>query len=103
MFQVYKLFAILEKAIRGVCTDLHPQSMVIADLGCASTPNTLLFVSEAITTVCENTSNDSTVEASSMEVQFFLNDLPNNNFNYIFQSLEKSNLLATDLPGGEED
>ncbi|KAG8089676.1 hypothetical protein GUJ93_ZPchr0011g27797 [Zizania palustris] len=64
--------------------------MVIADLGCASTPNTLLFVSEAITTVCENTSNDSTVEESSMEVQFFLNDLPSNDFNYIFLSLEKS-------------
>ncbi|KAL5204775.1 hypothetical protein ABZP36_009646 [Zizania latifolia] len=79
---------IVEKAIRGVCTDLQPQSMVIADLGCASTPNTLLFVSEAITTVCENTSN--TVAACPMEVQFFLNDLPSNDFNYIFQSLEKS-------------
>uniref|UniRef100_A0A0E0BHE6 Uncharacterized protein n=1 Tax=Oryza glumipatula TaxID=40148 RepID=A0A0E0BHE6_9ORYZ len=78
---------IVEKAVRDVCIDLHPQSMVIADLGCSFGANTLLFVSEAITTICEDHNN--TIKESPMEIQFFLNDLPGNDFNHIFQSLEQ--------------
>ncbi|BAF28001.1 anthranilate O-methyltransferase 1 [Oryza sativa Japonica Group] len=78
---------IVEKAVREVCIDLHPQLMVIADLGCSFGANTLLFVSEAITTICEDHNN--TIKESPMEIQFFLNDLPGNDFNHIFQSLEQ--------------
>ncbi|XP_006662915.2 anthranilate O-methyltransferase 1-like isoform X1 [Oryza brachyantha] len=79
---------ILEKAVREVCRDLHPQSMVIADLGCSSGKNTLLFISEVLNTICESPSRTLN-EESPMEVQFFLNDLPGNDFNHVFQSLEQ--------------
>jgi hypothetical protein len=78
---------IVEKAVREVCIDLHPQSMVIVDLGCSFGANTLLFVSDAITTIGENPNN--TIGERPKEIQFFLNDLPGNDFNNIFQSLEQ--------------
>ncbi len=77
----------VKEAISKVCTDLHPQSMVIADLGCSFGANTLLFVSDAITTIGENPNN--TIGERPKEIQFFLNDLPGNDFNNIFQSLEQ--------------
>lgn len=72
----------VEKAIREMCRDLHPQSMTIVDLGCSFGANTLLFVSDVITTICENGNN--AIEGSAKEIQFFLNDLPSNDFNHIF-------------------
>ncbi|XP_052135295.1 anthranilate O-methyltransferase 1-like [Oryza glaberrima] len=77
----------VKEAISKVCTDLHPQSMVISDLGCSFGANTLLFVSDAITTIGENPNN--TIGERPKEIQFFLNDLPGNDFNNIFQSLEQ--------------
>uniref|UniRef100_J3N7A1 SAM dependent carboxyl methyltransferase n=1 Tax=Oryza brachyantha TaxID=4533 RepID=J3N7A1_ORYBR len=80
---------ILQKAVREVCRDLHPQLMVIADLGCSSGKNTLLFVSEVLNTICESPTSTLNKEESPMEVQFFLNDLHGNDFNHVFQSLEQ--------------
>uniref|UniRef100_A0A0E0BHG2 Uncharacterized protein n=1 Tax=Oryza glumipatula TaxID=40148 RepID=A0A0E0BHG2_9ORYZ len=77
----------VKEAISKVGIDLHPQSMVIADLGCSFGANTLLFVSDAITTISENPNN--TIGERPKEVQFFLNDLPGNYFNHIFQALEQ--------------
>uniref|UniRef100_A0A0E0F4E6 Uncharacterized protein n=1 Tax=Oryza meridionalis TaxID=40149 RepID=A0A0E0F4E6_9ORYZ len=76
---------IVEKAVREVCIDLHPQSMVIADLGCSFGANTLLFISEMITTICQEHNN--TIKESPMEIY--------NDFDHIFQSLEQFEQLIT--------
>ncbi|KAK6922675.1 SAM dependent carboxyl methyltransferase [Dillenia turbinata] len=56
----------------------------VADMGCSSGPNTLLAVSNIISTVhglCQATNFE------LPEFQVFLNDLPQNDFNTVFDSL----------------
>ncbi|KAI9100854.1 hypothetical protein K1719_024216 [Acacia pycnantha] len=61
------------------------RSLVIADLGCSSGPNTFIVVSEVIKTV-EKLRQE--LNHQSLEYQVFLNDLPSNDFNSIFRSLD---------------
>ncbi|OEL16048.1 Anthranilate O-methyltransferase 2 [Dichanthelium oligosanthes] len=79
----------LQEAVTEVLNSLSPGSpMVTADLGCSSGPNTLLVVSEVMSTIrayLRETADNS----RAMEVQFFLNDLPGNDFNLIFGSLDE--------------
>ncbi|KAJ1259227.1 hypothetical protein BS78_10G138300 [Paspalum vaginatum] len=70
---------VLQKAVTRLCSAVQPPgNLVVADLGCSSGENTLIFVSEVI----------DAMRGYPLEVQFFLNDLPGNDFNYIFRSLE---------------
>ena len=58
--------------------------------GCGSGRNTLIFLSDVI---------DAT-RGHPVELQFFLNDLPGNDFNHIFQSFEQfKNLTVADYKG----
>ncbi|KAJ1275493.1 hypothetical protein BS78_05G139800 [Paspalum vaginatum] len=88
-------WAVLQKAVKEVLQSLSPGStMVAADIGCSSGPNTLLLVSEVMNTISDRvreTADNSPVK----EVQFFLNDLPGNDFNLVFRSLEQLHSLAT--------
>uniref|UniRef100_A0A0E0LAY3 Jasmonate O-methyltransferase n=1 Tax=Oryza punctata TaxID=4537 RepID=A0A0E0LAY3_ORYPU len=82
---------VLWKAIDGVFASLPspaPAKIVIADLGCSSGPNTLLVVSEVIDMISIGGYSEKT------ELQFFLNDLPGNEFNYVFRSLQQLKQLA---------
>ncbi|XP_028777971.1 salicylate carboxymethyltransferase [Neltuma alba] len=83
----------LTKPIREeAITKMYQQSMLpttrglgIADLGCSCGPNTLSVVFEVIKTVeklCQELHHE------SPEYQVFLNDLPRNDFNSIFRSLD---------------
>ena len=89
---------VLRKAIEEVYTSLSARrsTMVVADLGCSSGPNTLRVVSEVIGAVQFYT-RKSEEERRAVEVQFFLNDLPGNDFNLVFRSLEQLEHL-----GGKE-
>ncbi|CAD6246186.1 unnamed protein product [Miscanthus lutarioriparius] len=74
-------------------------AMVVADLGCSSGPNTLLVVSEVLGAVADRREDLAMAAAGcsqppATQVQFFLNDLPGNDFNLVFQSLELFKKLA---------
>lgn len=74
-----------EKAIRELYCREHPATICIADLGCSSSEsNTLSVVSDLIETV-EDARRD--IGNGPVEYQVYLNDLPKNDFNTIFQSL----------------
>lgn len=91
----------LHKAVREALKSLSTigigtgstTTMVAADLGCSSGPNTLLVVSEVMNTigahVVQEEPADNYGSRAVMEVQFFLNDLPGNDFNLVFRSLDQ--------------
>ncbi|RWV83014.1 hypothetical protein BHE74_00021029 [Ensete ventricosum] len=64
---------------------LFPERMVVVDLGCSSGQNTFLVVSEVLGIVGDLRRR---LEQKPPEIQFFLNDLPGNDFNNVFRSLE---------------
>lgn len=76
---------IRDEAIRCIYRERLPKSLAIADLGCSSGPNTLFMTCELIKTVedqCRELSHE------YPEYIIFLNDLPGNDFNNIFKSLQ---------------
>ena len=83
---------IREEAIVSFCRETRvPRSLAIADLGCSCGPTTFLAIHELIETVekiCRELNHE------SPEYIIYLNDLPSNDFNTIFKSLEsfKQNL-----------
>lgn len=99
---ILETMPVLRKAIGELYTSLSPRpsTMVVADLGCSSGPNTLLVVSEVIDAIRAYTRKSEEEHArGGVEVQFFLNDLPGNDFNLVFRSLER----IEDLAGGRKE
>ncbi|KAJ8544785.1 hypothetical protein K7X08_017368 [Anisodus acutangulus] len=72
---------IILETVEEVCLTTKSKSIGIADLGCSSGPNTLSNVKEIIETVQRTSPNN------IPEFLVFLNDLPTNDFNAIFQAL----------------
>ncbi|KAF3338701.1 anthranilate O-methyltransferase 1-like protein [Carex littledalei] len=75
----------LEEAVGDIYRNVHPEKMVVADLGCSSGPNTLVLMSEVIKIISNQCQK---VGQHPPEMLFFLNDLRNNDFNNIFRSLD---------------
>ncbi|XP_065875543.1 probable caffeine synthase MTL2 [Euphorbia lathyris] len=76
---------ILEESIAQVCQNFRlDKCLRMVDMGCSSGPNTLLPLWLIIQTV-DSTFNQE--EEKPPMLQFFLNDLPGNDFNTIFRSL----------------
>ncbi|KAM0902193.1 hypothetical protein ACQ4PT_019479 [Festuca glaucescens] len=96
---ILEIRPVLRKAIEEVYMSLSTRqsTLVVADLGCSSGPNTLLVISEVIGAICAYTKKSQEC-ARGVEVQFFLNDLPGNDFNLVFRSLEH----FEDIAGGKE-
>uniref|UniRef100_A0A0D9WNT2 Uncharacterized protein n=1 Tax=Leersia perrieri TaxID=77586 RepID=A0A0D9WNT2_9ORYZ len=91
---------VLDRVVRQVCTALLHPTMVVADLGCSVGANTLIFVSEVISTVADAQRRNE-LGCNPIELQFFLNDLPGNDFNQVFQSLQQfTKSVAAGRPNG---
>ncbi|KAJ3696673.1 hypothetical protein LUZ61_000378 [Rhynchospora tenuis] len=82
---ILKIKPILDEAVTEVHKTLLPGKMVVADLGCSSGPNTFLVLTQVMKII---TKQCRLLELQPPEMQFFLNDLPGNDFNNIFQSLD---------------
>ncbi|KAF8723607.1 hypothetical protein HU200_021564 [Digitaria exilis] len=92
---------VLEEATREVYTSVLPRTMVVADLGCSSGPNTLRFVSEVIGIIAHYC-KELGLPHNHRELQFFLNDLPGNDFNNLFELVDQFKKLTTRNLQGEE-
>jgi len=75
----------VENAVKEVYMAHHPKTMIIADLGCCAGPNTFLFISSVIDIIADQTK---CTGDDPVELQFFLNDLPSNDFNELFRSIQ---------------
>ncbi|KAL0314665.1 UNVERIFIED_CONTAM: Jasmonate O-methyltransferase [Sesamum angustifolium] len=77
--------SVMDEAVAdALCKTLPAQTMGIADLGCSSGPNTLMVVLEMVSKIYDACSQ---MGISLPELRVSLNDLPGNDFNYIFMSL----------------
>ena len=74
------------EAITNLFCNNFTASLCIVDLGCSSGPNTFFAVLEVVTTVDKVRKK---MDRQLPEIQVFLNDLPGNDFNTIFKSLNK--------------
>ncbi|PAN17678.1 hypothetical protein PAHAL_3G148900 [Panicum hallii] len=90
--------SVTRKARRDMAAALYrargrPASLAIADLGCATGPNALLMVSDAVDAVLAESKSGGDEGAPQLHV--FLNDLPANDFNAVFRLLPSSPLAGT--------
>lgn len=90
----------VEEAIQGYLSNELPETMVIADLGCSSGPTALGAVSEIINMVNAR-SRKMEGHSSSPKFMVFLNDLPGNDFNGVFGSLNNFQNKLKEEKGGE--
>ncbi|KAL9451595.1 hypothetical protein AB3S75_013207 [Citrus x aurantiifolia] len=81
---ISKAWPFLEETIKDMFSSSFPGCFNVADLGCSSGPNTLLVISKIMETIHKLYHQEN---KKLPEFQVFLNDLPGNDFNSIFESL----------------
>ncbi|XP_074313363.1 S-adenosyl-L-methionine:benzoic acid/salicylic acid carboxyl methyltransferase 3-like [Silene latifolia] len=75
---------IIEESIKEVYTTLRPECFMMADMGCSSGPNAFLLVSRIIDIIDEASWG---INRQCPQFGVFLNDLPGNDFNGLFNQL----------------
>ncbi|CAN1157623.1 Salicylate carboxymethyltransferase [Linum perenne] len=90
---------ITEEAITRLITNTSLTRLSIADLGCASGPNTFFTISELLKSFVRISTKLG--REPPEEFQVFLNDLPGNDFNSIFTSLQEFKQQMNEEIGGD--
>ncbi|CAA0813440.1 S-adenosyl-L-methionine-dependent methyltransferases superfamily protein [Striga hermonthica] len=81
----------IDEALKNMFADhehnkIFPKCMRMADLGCASGPNTLFLVSHVMDTIEDLSKNlEKTDDHELPQLELLLNDLPGNDFNNVFR------------------
>lgn len=89
------------ETLQTLYKETRSKSLGIADLGCSSGPNTLSTIKDIIKAVVV-THHHEIPNQPLPELSFFLNDLPGNDFNSIFQSLPDFHIeLKKDTNNGD--
>ncbi|KAL3346024.1 hypothetical protein AABB24_024802, partial [Solanum stoloniferum] len=89
------------ETVEEVYLATKPKSIGIADLGCSSGPNTLSNIKDILDKI-EGTSRNK-LKQSAPEFQVFLNDLPTNDFNAIFQALPEFHQWLKQKDGSDHE
>ncbi|XP_030478691.2 7-methylxanthosine synthase 1-like [Cannabis sativa] len=84
---ISKVRGTVENAALEVYCNILPDCMRIADLGCSSGPNSLAITSYILEAIMSSSQFLSHHHQNPLTFQVFLNDLLENDFNTIFQSL----------------
>ncbi|KAK6140569.1 hypothetical protein DH2020_025687 [Rehmannia glutinosa] len=82
---ISKTWPVLDETLKSMLNTENgfPKCMKIADLGCSSGPNTLFLISHIMDTI-----EDLCKQPDDLpQLEVFLNDLPNNDFNNLFKLL----------------
>ncbi|CAA7405841.1 unnamed protein product [Spirodela intermedia] len=95
---VEEAWPITEEAVFKLICGINGDKLTLADLGCSSGPNTLSIVANVLDSVEEGRRR---FGRTPPEVQVFLNDLPGNDFNTIFLSLQDFYEKREALKGAE--
>ncbi|KAL4387591.1 hypothetical protein GQ457_09G025230 [Hibiscus cannabinus] len=81
---ISKVTPIIEESVSDMFKEICPTSIKVADLGCSSGPNTFRTISQVIDTIhgiCKRQ------QSALPEFEMLLNDLPENDFNSVFESV----------------
>lgn len=76
---------LVEEAVKDVYAKTQTDTFVVADMGCSSGPNTFLLLSMIISALADHCHK---LGQKPPEMQCFLNDLPENDFNTLFRNLK---------------
>ncbi|XP_074313378.1 S-adenosyl-L-methionine:benzoic acid/salicylic acid carboxyl methyltransferase 3-like [Silene latifolia] len=79
---------IIVESARKVYDTLRPECLMMAEMGCSSGPNSLLLVSKIIDVIDEASRS---INCQCPQFGVFLNDLPGNDFNTLFNLLPNFN------------
>ncbi|XP_074314754.1 S-adenosyl-L-methionine:benzoic acid/salicylic acid carboxyl methyltransferase 3-like [Silene latifolia] len=87
---------IIEESARKVYNSLRPECLMIAEIGCSSGPNALQVVSRIIDVIEEASRS---INRQCPQFGVFLNDLPGNDFNTLFNLLPNFNQNLQEAKG----
>ncbi|XP_074310464.1 putative jasmonic acid carboxyl methyltransferase 2 [Silene latifolia] len=87
---------VIEESVREVYNTLKPECLMMADMGCSSGPNALLVVSRIIDVTDEASRS---INRQCPQFGVFLNDLPGNDFNTLFNLIPNFNQNLQEAKG----